>query len=186
MVVNLEMEDFFADDSEELVGIEELSDTKEEVVDSEEFLDGLDDLEDSESSIAVVEEDSHETSEAGVSSEDELTDSLNEEPEQSKEVVNTVERYSSTELSYPCFVLDGSEVFPKHIISGLTKMIESSLTVEDTIKVYVSINGNLSSIGGVSPLQVKAIIDLLGREKITAYYEKGYVLKGDLIYTLSS
>lgn len=178
MVVNLEMEDFFADDSEELVGVEELGDTEEE-------LDGLDDLEDLDESLEVVEEDSSELEEGGVSSEEEL-EPTDEETEQPKEVVNTVERYSSTELAYPCFVLDGSEVFPKHIISGLTKMIESSLTIEDTIKVYVSIDGNLSSIGGVSSLQVKAIIDLLGREKITAYYEKGYVLNGDLIYTLSS
>lgn len=180
MVVNLEMEDFFADEEDEdLVGVEELDDTEEE-------LDGLDDLEDLDESIEVVEEDSSELSELGVSPEAEVNESLDEEPEQPKEVVNTVERYSSTELAYPCFVLDGSEVFPKHIISGLTKMIESSLTIEDTIKVYVSIDGNLSSIGGVSSLQVKAIIDLLGRDKITAYYEKGYVLNGDLIYTLSS
>ena len=181
MVVNLEMEDFFADEEEEdLVGIEELSE-------SEDDLGSLDNLEDLDESLEVVEEDSSELAvDLGVSSEAEELESFKEEPEQPKEVVNTVERYSSTELSYPCFVLDGSEVFPKHIISGLTKMIESSLTVEDTIKVYVSIDGNLSSIGGISSLQVKAIIDLLGRDKITAYYEKGYVLNGDLIYTLSS
>ena len=180
MVVNLEMEDFFADEEDEvLVGVEELDNEEEE-------LDGLDDLEDLDESLELVEDDSSELVEGfGVSSEEEL-EPTDEEPEQPKEVVNTVERYSSTELAYPCFVLDGSEVFPKHIISGLTKMIESSLTIEDTIKVYVSIDGNLSSIGGVSSLQVKAIIDLLGREKITAYYEKGYVLNGDLIYTLSS
>lgn len=173
MVVNLEMEDFFADDSEELVGIEELETSSEEEL---EDLDELKDLEEFEE--PVEEEVVAPTTEEGID-EEEFEDTP-------KEVVNTVERYSSTELSYPCFVLDGSEVFPKHIISGLTKMIESSLTVEDTIKVYVSIDGNLSSIGGVSSLQVKAIIDLLGREKITAYYEKGYVLNGDLIYTLSS
>lgn len=179
MVVNLEMEDFFADEEDEdLVGIEELSD-------SECDLDSLDDLEDLDESLEVVKEDIVDLKDAGVSSKEEL-EPTEEEPEQPKEVVNTVERYSSTDLSYPCFVLDGSEVFPKHIISGLTKMIESSLTIEDTIKVYVSIDGNLSSIGGVSSLQVKAIIDLLGRDKISAYYEKGYVLNGDLIYTLSS
>lgn len=174
MVVNLEMEDFFADDYEELVGIEELETSSEEELDD---LDELEDMEESEES--VEDEEVVESSDAEGIDEEELE-------ETSKEVVNTVERYSSTELAYPCFVLDGSEVFPKHIISGLTKMIESSLTIEDTIKVYVSIDGNLSSIGGVSSLQVKAIIDLLGREKITAYYEKGYVLNGDLIYTLSS
>ena len=180
MVVNLEMEDFFADEEEEdLVGIKELSE-------SENDLDSLDDLEDLDESLEVVGEDSSELVEDPRVSPKEEVEPSDEEPEQPKEVVNTVERYSSTELSYPCFVLDGSEVFPKHIISGLTKMIESSLTVEDTIKVYVSIDGNLSSIGGVSSLQVKAIIDLLGRDKITAYYEKGYVLNGDLIYTLSS
>ena len=174
MVVDLEMEDFFADDSEEQVGIEELETS------SEEGLNDLEDLEDLEESEEPVEDE-----EVVVNP---MKDGINEKEfqETPKEVVNTVERYSSTELAYPCFVLDGSEVFPKHIISGLTKMIESSLTIEDTIKVYVSIDGNLSSIGGVSSLQVKAIIDLLGRDKITAYYEKGYILNGDLIYTLSS
>lgn len=176
MVVNLEMEDFFADDSEELVGIKELETSSEEGLQDLEDLDELEDLEEFEE--PVEEEVVAPTIEEGIDEE--------EFEETFKEVVNTVERYSSTELAYPCFVLDGSEVFPKHIISGLTKMIESSLTIEDTIKVYVSIDGNLSSIGGVSSLQVKAIIDLLGREKITAYYEKGYVLNGDLIYTLSS
>lgn len=167
MVVNLEMEDFFAEDSEELVDIKELeTSSEEELEDLDEFEEPVED----KGVVPAAEEDIDE---------EEFEDT-------SKEVVNTVERYSSTELAYPCFVLDGSEVFPKHIISGLTKMIESSLTIEDTIKVYVSINGNLSSIGGVSSLQVKAIIDLLGRDKITAYYEKGYVLNGDLIYTLSS
>lgn len=180
MVVDLEMEDFFADDSEELVGIEELS------VEEDRDLDGIDDLEDLEDL-----EESLPTEEQVEDEEEVVTSKKEGIPEEEfedtpKEVVNTVERYSSTELAYPCFVLDGSEVFPKHIISGLTKMIESSLTIEDTIKVYVSIDGNLSSIGGVSSLQVKAIIDLLGRDKITAYYEKGYVLNGDLIYTLSS
>ena len=172
MVVNLEMEDFF-DDSEESVGIEELETS------SEEELEDLDELEDLEELKEPVEDEEVIESAKVEGIEEDVEDTP-------KEVVNTVERYSSTELAYPCFVLDGSEVFPKHIISGLTKMIESSLTIEDTIKVYVSIDGNLSSIGGVSSLQVKAIIDLLGRDKITAYYEKGYVLNGDLIYTLSS
>lgn len=168
------MEDFFADVSEELVGIEELETSSEEGL---EDLNELKDLEELEEPVEDEEEELVTPTKKGT--EEEVEDTP-------KEVVNTVERYSSTELAYPCFVLDGSEVFPKHIISGLTKMIESSLTIEDTIKVYVSIDGNLSSIGGVSSLQVKAIIDLLGRDKITAYYEKGYVLNGDLIYTLSS
>ena len=162
---NLELNDFFLDDEEDLIGLEE--DLVEEVEEKP-----SQDLEDD------IEELSKE--EGVIPAEDEVVE------DSPKEVVNTVERYSSTELSYPCFVLEGAEVFPKHIINGLSKMIESSLTVEDAIKVYVSIDGSLSSIGGISSIQVKAFIDLLGREKITAYYEKGYVLNGDLIYTLSN
>ena len=162
---NLELDDFFLDDEEDLIGLEE--DLVEEVEEepSQDLEDDIEELSKEEDVIPA---------------EDEVVE------EESKEVVNTVERYSSTKLSYPCFVLEGAEVFPKHIINGLSKMIESSLTVEDAIKVYVSINGSLSSIGGISSIQVKAFIDLLGREKITAYYEKGYVLNGDLIYTLSN
>lgn len=167
---NLELDDFFLEDDEDLIGLEE--ELSEEVDEAEE-------VEEEPSQESV------ETEEVGV--EEGITPSEEEVVEDTpKEVVNTVERYSSTELSYPCFVLEGAEVFPKHIINGLSKMIESSLTVEDPIKVYVSINGNLSSIGGISSIQVKAFIDLLTREKITAYYEKGYVLNGDLIYTLSN
>mgnify|MGYP000944791554 FL=1 len=162
---NLELDDFFLDDEEDLIGLEE--DLVEEV---------------EEEPSQDLEEDIEELSEE----EDVIPTEEEVVKEETKEVVNTVERYSSTELSYPCFVLEGAEVFPKHIINGLSKMIESSLTVEDAIKVYVSINGSLSSIGGISSIQVKAFIDLLGRDKITAYYEKGYVLNGDLIYTLSN
>jgi hypothetical protein len=162
---NLELDDFFLDDEEDLIGLEE--DLVEEVEEEP-----SQDLEDDIEELSKEEDVIH--------AEDEVVE------DSPKEVVNTVERYSSTELSYPCFVLEGAEVFPKHIINGLSKMIESSLTVEDAIKVYVSINGSLSSIGGISSIQVKAFIDLLGREKITAYYEKGYILNGDLIYTLSN
>ena len=167
---NLELNDFFLEDDEDLIGLDEdLSEEVDEVKEVEE-----------ESSQESVESEEVEVKEDTTPSEEEVVEDA------PKEVVNTVERYSSTELSYPCFVLEGAEVFPKHIINGLSKMIESSLTVEDPIKVYVSINGNLSSIGGISSIQVKAFIDLLTREKITAYYEKGYVLNGDLIYTLSN
>jgi hypothetical protein len=169
---NLELDDFFLEEEEDLIGLDE--DLSEEV-------DEVEEVEEEPSQESV------EAEEGEVEVEEDITSSEEEVVEDTpKEVVNTVERYSSTELSYPCFVLEGAEVFPKHIINGLSKMIESSLTVEDPIKVYVSINGNLSSIGGISSIQVKAFIDLLTREKITAYYEKGYVLNGDLIYTLSN
>lgn len=147
--------------------------TEEELESSEDSLDGLDDLEEDSSSneVSVEEEVVEESSEDLV--------------EESKPTETTIERYSSSDISYPCFVLNGSGVFPKHVVSALSRMIESSLSLEDTIKVYVSNGDELLSLGGISSLQVKAVIDLLGRDSIEAYYEKGYLLDGDLIYTLS-
>lgn len=147
--------------------------TEDELESSEDSLDGLDDLEEDSSSneVSVEEEVVEESSEDLV--------------EESKPTETTIERYSSSDISYPCFVLNGSGVFPKHVVSALSRMIESSLSLEDTIKVYVSNGNELLSLGGISSLQVKAVIDLLGRGSIEAYYEKGYLLEGDLIYTLS-
>lgn len=147
--------------------------TEEELESSEDSLDGLDDLEEDSSSneVSVEEEVVEESSEDLV--------------EESKPTETTIERYSSSDISYPCFVLNGSGVFPKYVVSALSRMIESSLSLEDTIKVYVSNGDELLSLGGISSLQVKAVIDLLGRNSIEAYYEKGYLLEGDLIYTLS-
>lgn len=117
--------------------------------------------------------------------EEEVVKKSEEVIEPTKELETTVERYASQDLSYPCFVLQGDVEFPKHVISALSRMIESTLGVKDTIKVYVTVNEELLSLGGISPIQVKAVIDLLGRGNISAYYSKGYLLTGDLIYTLS-
>lgn len=97
-----------------------------------------------------------------------------------------VERYSSTGMEYPCFILSSSVSFPKHVITALSRMIESSLDLDNLIKVYIESNSEMLSLGGISPIQVKAAIDLLGRENIEAYFSKEYLLSDDLIYVLSS
>jgi hypothetical protein len=65
-------------------------------------------------------------------------------------------------------------------------MIESSLEIPNKINIYVDNKGELLSIGGISPVQVKAAIDLLGRSNIVAYYKEDYILTDDLIYVLSA
>lgn len=157
---DLELEEFFEDFPEELKEPEEV-DKKDSSLPS---LEG---------------------SEEGVISEEpkEVVEEVEEKPKTSDK---GVERYSSTTVSYPCFILDSRMEFPKHVISALSRMIESSLSLDNLIKVYIDNKGELLSLGGISSVQVKATIDLLGRDAITAYYEEGYLLKGDLIYTLSS
>ena len=157
---DLELEEFFEDFPEESEEVEELDD-----------------------SLSVLEE--------SASSEDLVVEeSVNEEPEVVEATVEKVdhgvERYSSTVLSYPCFILDSSTEFPKHVISALSRMIESSLSLENLIKVYIRNDEELLSLGGISSVQVKATIDLLGRENIEGYFSKDYPLSGDLIYVLSS
>lgn len=157
---DLELEDFFEGFPEDLEELEEL-DKKD---------DSLPSLEDSKEKIISEEP-------------KEVVEKVEEKP---RTVDKGVERYSSTTVSYPCFILDSKTEFPKHVISALSRMIESSLSLDNLIKVYIDNEGELLSLGGISSVQVKAAIDLLGRGAITAYFEEGYLLKEDLIYTLSS
>lgn len=160
---DLELEEFFEDFPEESEEVEELDD-----------------------SLSDLEEPSEETS-TNESVEDEVTEGVvNDLEDSSDKVDHGVERYSSTVLSYPCFILDSSTEFPKHVISALSRMIESSLSLENLIKVYICNGEELLSLGGISSVQVKATIDLLGRENIEGYFSKDYPLSGDLIYVLSS
>ena len=74
--------------------------TEEELESSEDSLDGLDDLEEDSSNEVLVEEEVVEES-----SEDLV--------EESKPTETTIERYSSSDISYPCFVLNGSGVLDR-------------------------------------------------------------------------
>lgn len=156
--LDLEMGDFFLD---------------EEDVDLDSDLDELSDLDD------LGEEQSQDDKAYEVKEEPKK-----DEPTSSK--TTTVDRYSSEKFSYPCFMLESSVEFPRHILSALARMIESSLEVPNKINIYVDNKGELLSIGGISPVQVKAAIDLLGRSNIVAYYKEDYILTDDLIYVLSA
>ena len=96
-----------------------------------------------------------------------------------------VDRYSLAELEYPCLVLNTTD-FAKHKIKALSEMIKSAIDFKgETMKVYINSGQNeLLSLGGVSGKQVRYVIDLLGRDNITAWYNKETLLEGDLIYTL--
>lgn len=156
--LDLEMGDFFLD---------------EEDVDLDSDLDELSDLDNSD------EEQSQENKAYEVKEEPKK-----DEPTSSK--TTTVDRYSSEKFSYPCFMLESSVEFPRHILSALARMIESSLEIPNKINIYIDNKGELLSIGGISPVQVKAAIDLLGRSNIVAYYKEDYILTDDLIYVLSA
>ena len=151
--LDLEMEDFFLDDEED--------------VDLESDLDDLGEEQSREDEAYEVKE-----------------EPKKDEPTPSK--ATTVDRYSSEKFSYPCFMLESSVEFPRHILSALARMIESSLEIPNKINIYVDNKGELLSIGGISPVQVKAAIDLLGRSNIVAYYKEDYILTDDLIYVLSA
>lgn len=163
---DLELEEFFEDFPEE-------SESSDEVEELEDSLSDLEEPTEEVSSTESVEEES-------IEDEDVASDDSN------NKVDHGVERYSSTILSYPCFILDSKTEFPKHVISALSRMIESSLSLENLIKIYIRNGKELLSLGGISSVQVKATIDLLGRDNIEGYFSKDYPLSGDLIYVLSS
>ena len=111
--------------------------------------------------------------------------SPNLEIEKNEVSSQVVDRYSLAELEYPCLVLTTTD-FAKHKIKALSEMIKSAIDFKgETMKVYINSGQNeLLSLGGVSGKQVRYVIDLLGRDNITAWYNEETLLEGDLIYTL--
>ena len=111
--------------------------------------------------------------------------SPNLESEKNEVSSQVVDRYSLAELEYPCLVLNTTD-FAKHKIKALSEMIKSAIDFKgETMKVYINSGQNeLLSLGGVSGKQVRYVIDLLGRDNITAWYNEKTLLEGDLIYTL--
>lgn len=134
----------------------------------------------------VIEEDTSVNDSNQISNSDDLEVQTVQEPVSTTKEASNVERYTNMDIVYPCLVLPENVELPKHTVDALSRMIESSLVGESNIKIYFPTPEGLLSLGGIKNNQVKAIIDLLGRENLIAYYSKGYELVGDMVYVLSS
>lgn len=93
---------------------------------------------------------------------------------------SSVERYTATHITYPCISLCGRDTLPNHTLQAVRKMIDSSRSSHKSYDFYYQQH----KLGTISSKQVKALVELVGRDNLEAYFSKGFVLEDDLIYTL--
>lgn len=102
-------------------------------------------------------------------------------------ITDTVTDYTFVGLTYPCIVFREGFTLEKHKVQVISNMVNSiSKGVKDDISIYFNNNGDLYKLGEINGLQVSSLIDIVGRDNLMAFIDKGEELKGSLIYTLCS
>ena len=94
-----------------------------------------------------------------------------------------VSNYVYTAMSYPCIVFKDGFRCEKHKISVVQNMVKS-ISRDKDITVYIKNNGSLFKLGDINGLQLKSLIEIIGRDNLEAFYTDGTNLPGSLIYTL--
>lgn len=105
-----------------------------------------------------------------------------------KGITDTVTDYTYTSLSYPCLIILKNVKLEKHKVLVLSNMVKSKITgVDKDITLYfTNTDGQLYKLGMVGGVHAMPIIDLVGRENLTAFMQENKELTGSLIYTLCS
>lgn len=102
-------------------------------------------------------------------------------------ITDTVTDYTFVGLTYPCIVFKEGFTLEKHKVQVISNMVNSiSKGVKDDIAIYFNNNGDLYKLGEINGLQVSSLIDIVGRDNLMAFMDKGEELNGSLIYTLCS
>lgn len=88
-------------------------------------------------------------------------------------------------IEYPLIVIDAGNI---KVAAGSGPMIKSLLQgaaqVGTRIPVYLSTPKGLVHKGSVRATNIDTLINIMGRENLTAYDDEGEVLEGNMVYTL--
>ena len=102
-----------------------------------------------------------------------------------KGITDTVTDYTYTGLSYPCVMMKEGIQLERHKIQVVSNIVKSNAAgVVKDIALYFNNNDQIYKLGNIAGNQVSSLIDIIGRNKLTAFLSEGKELKGSLIYTL--
>lgn len=102
-------------------------------------------------------------------------------------ITGTVSRYSTCNLSYPCFIV--RPPFEKYKINVLRAMFQRNTDYNEdegslAISLYFEQGGQLASMGKIFPRQVNSFLKLFEKNDVTGYYTDGKELTGKYLYVL--
>lgn len=103
-----------------------------------------------------------------------------------KGITDTISEYSFTKFEYPCLVIKRGFTCPKHKMSVISNMVQSSSKLEKDISLYFTdTSGEVFKLGMLAGIQVSAFLDMIKVENIIGFFEDKKLLEGDLLYVLS-
>ena len=101
-----------------------------------------------------------------------------------KGITDDVVNYVYTNMSYPCIIIMEDFKCPEHQMIVISKMVKMSSREDKDITLYFNMKGELFKVGMLSGYQIKALIDIVGLENMSAFYDEGMELKDDKVFVL--
>lgn len=109
-----------------------------------------------------------------------------------KGLTGDVRRYTTTKMSFPCFILCSSDcnTVPSHSIEVLHKMFPTSKIYDETLTdsmIYIYFNHEDTTVkmGAIQPGQVKTFLRLFEGCDIDCYLNADKKLEGMYMYVLA-
>lgn len=99
-------------------------------------------------------------------------------------VTDSISQYAFTDIQYPCIMFKKGFHTEKHKFQVLQNMLSNPRPESDISVYFINSDGDVLKVGRVSGYQLSFLVDIVGRDNITGYYEDGNELEGSLIYTL--
>lgn len=100
-----------------------------------------------------------------------------------KGITGDVTDFTYTNLEYPCIVFNDDFKCPKHQLTVIKNMVNSTIGGKD-ISLYFRNEGDLFKIGMIDGLQVTAFLEVVGLSNVKGFFSKDVKLENDRLYTL--
>lgn len=110
-----------------------------------------------------------------------------------KGLTGDVRRYTTTKMSFPCFIICSTEDKPVqlHSMETLKRMFPTSKLYDETIAnslihIYFNQGSQTVKMGSIQPNQVKTFLRLFDGYEVDCYLERDKQLEGMYMYVLSN
>lgn len=98
------------------------------------------------------------------------------------EMEESVSRYVKADLNFPCLVIKQGFNAQKHRWMLISNIVKSSK--KSDVGLYLDNGDKKMKLGTVGGSQVRALIEILGEDNLSGYYDDGRELVGSKLFVL--
>lgn len=98
------------------------------------------------------------------------------------EMEESVSRYAKADLNFPCLVIKQGFNAQKHRWMLISNIVKSSK--KSDVGLYLDNGDKKMKLGTVGGSQVRTLIEILGEDNLSGYYDDGRELVGSKLFVL--